>query len=60
MPTLNKAVHHHNLQEMDLNDNYIPDSLSFPGLPHQVNTQRHVYGLPSLLPAQFKYQHMVS
>jgi len=45
---------------MDLNDNYIPDSLSFPGLPHQVNTRRPEYGLPSLLPVQFKDQHMVS
>jgi len=54
MHTLNKAVHHHNLQEMDLNDNYVPDSLSFPGLPHQVNTQRPEHGIPSLLPVQFR------
>lgn len=59
MPTLNKAFHH-NLQEMDLNDNYIPDSLSFPGVPHQVNTRRPEYGLPILLPIEFKDQDKVS
>lgn len=60
MPTLNKAVHHHNLQKMDLNDNYLPESLSFPSLPHQVNTQTLEYHLPSFLPVQFRDKHMVS